>query len=101
MSTHAIKVKDVQLTRDEIDPSKIVSGSPEVASAILSTSYNGNIIRGIWSCTEGTLTDVEADEIFTVVEGRATVISKSFAFMKGILVSNTLQTGYCRRRANP
>ena len=66
-------VKDVVLDKDILDPSKIVSGNPEVFSKILSTSMNESVIRGIWKCTAGVVTDIEEDEMFTIVEGRATV----------------------------
>ena len=32
------------------------------------------IVRGIWECTEGVLSDTEADELFVVVSGRATIV---------------------------
>lgn len=31
-------------------------------------------MRGIWQCTVGTVIDVEEDEMFTIVQGRGTVI---------------------------
>ena len=31
-------------------------------------------MRGIWQCTIGTVIDVEEDEMFTIVQGRGTVI---------------------------
>ena len=70
---YCIKVRDIALSQDTLDESKIVQGSPEIYSTVLSSSYNGNIIRGVWKCTVGTVTDVEEDEMFTVIEGRATV----------------------------
>ncbi|MCD0448902.1 cupin domain-containing protein [Actinocorallia sp. API 0066] len=33
----------------------------------------GNVDRGIWEIGPGTVTDVEADELFVVIEGRATI----------------------------
>jgi hypothetical protein len=69
-----ISVQNAELMKDEIDPSNIASGNPEVSSLILSiTGEHNEIVRGIWQCTEGTVTDVEQDEMFTVIEGRATV----------------------------
>ena len=44
-----------------------------MTEATLWTSEDGRIIRGVWQITEGTVTDVEADELFVVVSGRATV----------------------------
>jgi hypothetical protein len=31
------------------------------------------MVAGVWQITEGVVTDVEADELFVVVSGRATV----------------------------
>ena len=72
--SYAVSVASVSLTKDDLDPSKILNGNPEVFSAVMSTSYNGHVVRGIWKCTEGTVTDVEQDETFTILEGRATVL---------------------------
>ena len=72
MST--VNVMTAVLEKDDLDPSQIISGSPEVSSLILSTNLNGRILRGIWKCTKGVVTDVEQDEMFTVILGRATVV---------------------------
>jgi uncharacterized cupin superfamily protein len=66
-------VRDAILQEDELNPAQILSGNPKVASLLLGSSADGKIIRGIWSCTAGTVTDVEQDEMFTVIDGRATV----------------------------
>ncbi len=31
-------------------------------------------MRGIWQCTVGTVTDIEEDEMFTIIQGKCTVI---------------------------
>ena len=36
-------------------------------------SPDGRIVRGIWRITQGTVTDTEQDELFVVIEGRATI----------------------------
>ena len=74
-NTFAVVVKNVTLNQDSFDPPKscIVEGSPEVFSSILSTSADGKILRGIWKCTVGVVTDIEEDEMFTIIEGRAKV----------------------------
>mmetsp|Transcript_16733 Transcript_16733/g.25128 ORF Transcript_16733/g.25128 Transcript_16733/m.25128 type:complete len:122 (-) Transcript_16733:192-557(-) len=84
MSTpsYSCSVREVELDEDQLEPNKVVSGSPVVSSRVLSTSYNGNVVRGIWKCTEGVVTDVEEDEFFTVVEGQATVIVEGGATME-------------------
>ncbi|HEY7761402.1 MAG TPA: cupin domain-containing protein [Actinomycetota bacterium] len=63
----------VPLVPGELSPSQVLAGSPEVTEAVLSESADGRIVRGIWRITEGTVTDVEQDELFVVLEGRATI----------------------------
>ncbi|MEU6999029.1 cupin domain-containing protein [Nonomuraea sp. NPDC046570] len=63
----SVPVHDVQLTPDELHPDQIVSGSPATSSLELGEG------RGIWEITPGVVTDVESDEIFVVLSGRATV----------------------------
>jgi uncharacterized cupin superfamily protein len=54
-------------------PEQIVSGSPEVSGLVLDTSADARVERGIWQHTPGVSRDVEADELFVVISGRATV----------------------------
>jgi len=56
-----------------LDPHQIVSGSPEVSGLVLDTSADERIERGIWQHTPGVSRDTEADELFVVISGRATV----------------------------
>ena len=67
---------EVALTESELDPATVVSGTPrtfegEIASVRL--PGGGTLATGVWRCTEGTVTDVEADESFVVLSGRATI----------------------------
>lgn len=50
---------------------KVLSGAP-TASAIALGTYAGQEV-GVWEHTPGTSTDVEADELFIVLSGSATV----------------------------
>jgi uncharacterized protein len=63
----AVPVHEVRLTPSELDPAQIVAGDPVTSSLDLG---NG---RGIWEITPGVVTDVEADELFVVLSGRATI----------------------------
>ena len=72
-ATFALRVDELILDPGELDPSSVIEGKPEVTEATLWTSEDGRIIRGVWQITEGTVTDVEADEVFVVVSGSATV----------------------------
>lgn len=60
-------VADVQLDPDPLDPAQIVSGTPVTSVAELDEG------RGIWEITPGVVTDVERDEIFVVLSGRASI----------------------------
>jgi uncharacterized cupin superfamily protein len=74
----ALAVADAVLSPDELDPGQIVSGDPRVASVVLhsspATEPGGRVVeRGVWEITPGVVTDVEADEVFVVLTGRATI----------------------------
>ncbi|HEX5595782.1 MAG TPA: cupin domain-containing protein [Micromonosporaceae bacterium] len=66
-----VPVADVALEPSPLEKSQIVAGSPEVGSAVLHST--GGIERGVWQITPGIVTDIEVDELFVVVSGRATV----------------------------
>jgi hypothetical protein len=69
----AVSAASVPLVPGELEAAQVVAGSPEVTEAVLSESADGRVVRGIWRITEGTVTDVEEDELFVVLEGRATI----------------------------
>ena len=71
MPSFAVHVADAVLQPDELDPASIVSGTPRTASTVLHA--DDAVERGIWEITPGVVTDTEADEIFTVLSGRATI----------------------------
>jgi uncharacterized cupin superfamily protein len=73
MSTFAVHIPDADLEADPLDPSQIVSGTPEVSGKVLWESEDGKILRGIWQITPGVVTDTEANEMFVVISGRATI----------------------------
>ncbi|GII95514.1 cupin domain-containing protein [Sinosporangium siamense] len=68
-----VHIPDAELAPDPLDPGQIVSGFPEVSGKVLWESADGRQSRGIWQITPGVVTDVEEDELFVVVSGRATV----------------------------
>ncbi|MFE4483168.1 cupin domain-containing protein [Kitasatospora sp. NPDC056789] len=69
----ALHIPTADLDPDPLDPSQIVSGTPEVTGRVLSESADGRHLRGLWQITPGVVTDVEADEMFVVLSGRATI----------------------------
>ena len=66
-------IADAELTIDPVDPSSVVHGNPIISNRVIWTSKSGDRIRGIWEITPGVVTDTEADEIFVVKSGRATI----------------------------
>jgi uncharacterized cupin superfamily protein len=88
-----VRAADVALDADELDPEDVLAGTPATASAPLWAPAGGAVEHGIWEITPGTVTDVEADELFVVLSGSATI-----AFEDG----PTLEVGpgdVCRLRA--
>ncbi|MFB7163774.1 cupin domain-containing protein [Streptomyces sp. NPDC058320] len=72
-ASFAVHIPDVALEPDPLDPEQIVSGDPVVTGKVLWESADGKQLRGIWQITPGVVTDTEANELFVVVSGRATV----------------------------
>jgi uncharacterized protein len=69
----AVSAAELVLEPTELDPAQIVSGSPETAELVLDESADGQVTRGVWEMTPGVVTDVELDELFVVISGRATI----------------------------
>nr|WP_272473720.1 cupin domain-containing protein [Baekduia alba]WCB95564.1 hypothetical protein DSM104299_04313 [Baekduia alba] len=67
-----VAVGDAVLAPDELDPTDVLAGEPATASTPL-WSATGAAELGVWEITPGTVTDVEADELFVVLSGRATI----------------------------
>ncbi|GAA4884268.1 cupin domain-containing protein [Kitasatospora terrestris] len=73
IDSFALHVPDVELEPEPLDPDQIVSGNPEVTGKVVWESEDGRQLRGVWQITPGVVTDTEADELFVVLSGRATV----------------------------
>lgn len=69
----ALHVPDAVLEPEPLDPEQVLSGAPEVSGKVVWESADGRRIRGIWQMTPGVVTDVEADELFVVLAGSATI----------------------------
>jgi uncharacterized cupin superfamily protein len=61
----------VPLPLAPVDPAQVVSGEPQAAAVALAES--GGLEVGVWEHTTGVSTDVEVDEVFVVLAGRASV----------------------------
>ncbi|MEV7791983.1 cupin domain-containing protein [Streptomyces sp. NPDC087512] len=73
--THSfvVHVPDAELEPEPLSPEQIVSGTPEVTGKVVWESPDGRQVRGIWQITPGVVTDTEADELFVVLSGSATI----------------------------
>ncbi len=68
-----VDVAALELEAWPLDAGQIVEGAPEVSGLVLDTSPDGRVERGVWEHTPGVSRDIEADELFVVIAGRATV----------------------------
>jgi len=66
-----VDAASLTLAHEPLPTEEVVSGTPTTATREL-TTLNGLEI-GIWEMTPGTATDTEADEVFVVLAGRATI----------------------------
>jgi uncharacterized protein len=71
--TFALDPRVLELEVAPLDPSQVVEGSPAVSERVVWVSEDGRRARGVWQITPGVVTDVEVDEVFVVVSGRATI----------------------------
>ena len=67
----ASALADSDLEADDLDPAQVVAGDPQVR--VLPLHDSDALAVGIWQHSTGVSTDVEADEVFIVLSGRATV----------------------------
>jgi uncharacterized cupin superfamily protein len=59
------------LSRLDLDAEQVVAGNPQVSGLEVAAGHGWE--AGVWQHTAGVSTDVEADEVFVVLSGRATV----------------------------
>ena len=68
----AVAAASAPLEPDPLDPGQVLEGEPETSAHVLTTTPDGGE-TGVWRCTPGKFSDVEADETFVVLAGRATI----------------------------
>lgn len=66
-----LSAANVQLFHESLHAEDVVDGSP--TAAIHELEDLGGCGVGIWEMTPGTATDVEAEEVFVVLSGQATI----------------------------
>lgn len=81
----AVRVADLVLAHEPVDPARTVDGAPMVGSTALATIGGelaggresgvgvDGIEVGVWECSPGVSTDTEVDEVFVVISGRARI----------------------------
>ncbi len=69
----ALAVAEVELEPGDLPPDQVVSGAPAIRERELWAAADGGASAGIWEITPGVVTDVEAEEVFVVISGRATI----------------------------
>ncbi|GIH67430.1 MULTISPECIES: cupin domain-containing protein [Microbispora] len=67
----AAALADADLDPDPLDPAQVVSGAPEVRHLELASGTD--LAVGVWQHGPGVSTDTEADEVFVVLGGSATI----------------------------
>ncbi|MFK3670118.1 cupin domain-containing protein [Leifsonia aquatica] len=70
-TTGRVDALALPLDHEEVPDAQRVSGTPRTGLAELG-SFGGSEV-GVWEMTPGTMSDVESDELFVVIAGRATV----------------------------
>lgn len=60
------------LAHEPVAADQVVAGAPTTGWVELGSTVDGAEV-GVWEMTPGTMTDVEADEVFVVIAGRGTV----------------------------
>lgn len=66
-----VNAAELELLHSPVPADQVVSGVPTASAAALG-EYSGMEV-GVWEITPGTVTDVEARELFIVLSGTATV----------------------------
>ena len=67
----AVSAASMDLEHEAGPPDQSLAGAPTTAASTLTEI--GGIEVGVWEMTPGTMSDVEAEEVFVVLSGSATV----------------------------
>ncbi|MEV8213546.1 cupin domain-containing protein [Leifsonia sp. NPDC077715] len=66
-----VAAASLEIAHEAVPPTQVVDGRPTTGVAELGEFGGAEI--GVWEAAPGTSTDVEADEVFVVVAGRARI----------------------------
>ena len=67
----AVAALEVEIVLEPVAGDQVVHGAP--AAGFATVSSFGDLEVGVWEMTVGAMRDVESDEVFVVIAGRATV----------------------------
>jgi uncharacterized cupin superfamily protein len=70
-SNHAVAAAAMPLDHEPVAADQLVDGAPTTAAGVLGDF--GGLEVGVWEMRPGVMRDVEADEVFVVLAGSATV----------------------------
>jgi len=71
MSCYIVPAMTQPLAPEPLDPDQVIAGNPQVS--VYDIVDSEAVAVGIWQHTAGISTDVEVNEIFVVLSGRATI----------------------------
>lgn len=71
-TNRVIHAPSLELTHEQVPEDQSISGDPSTAATRLGEIFGAEF--GIWEMSAGTMTDVEAEELFVVLSGTATVL---------------------------
>ncbi|MET4704094.1 cupin domain-containing protein [Frigoribacterium sp. UYMn621] len=67
----AVAAGEVQIILEPVALEQVLDGAPSTGFTTITTL--GDLEVGVWEMTVGSMRDVETDEVFVVIAGRATV----------------------------
>jgi uncharacterized cupin superfamily protein len=72
MKSETFRVQDLQLEPYPVDPARVSEGT-SLDYVFKWRRDDESEVRGVWQMSPGVLTGVKGDEMFVVIEGRATL----------------------------
>ncbi|WP_144719552.1 cupin domain-containing protein [Agrococcus jejuensis] len=69
--SRVVRLADLDVPVEPLPEADVVDGAPSAGSVALATI--GEVEVGVWRMTRGVATDVEVDEAFVVLSGRASI----------------------------
>ncbi|MFI1993898.1 cupin domain-containing protein [Actinoplanes sp. NPDC020271] len=71
---------DVTVVHEPVHPDEVVAGSPTTGAVTVTTLDGLGVEAGVWEMSVGAVRDVESEEAFLVLGGRATIEADGATF---------------------